>query len=145
MIKAKTKKKKKKKKILVQVIHRLAHKLLLSTRLSLSIALSNTSNFLLSLIALYFFNYDKTFSNVDTTLFYLVSMILLIIPSFKILNDFFSNSPLWIAYYVLLPPRWNPSWRGEGAYLTKRFQAVHKQEELVGAMLLCSIRTNTSS
>ena len=32
-----------------------------------------------------------------------------------------------------------------GALLTKRFQPVHQQEELVGAMLLGSIRTNGSS
>ena len=34
---------------------------------------------------------------------------------------------------------------GEGVYLTKRFQPVHQQEELVRAMLLRSIRTNGSS
>ena len=36
----------------------------------------------------------------------------------------------------LRPPRWNPPQRGKGAYLTKRFQPVHQQEELVGTMLL---------
>ena len=35
-----------------------------------------------------------------------------------------------------LPPRWKPPWRGEGAYLTKRFQPAYRQEELVGVMLL---------
>ena len=44
--------------------------------------------------------------------------------------------------YEVIPPRWNPSWHGEGAYLTKTFQPVHQQEELVGAMLLRSMRTN---
>ena len=34
--------------------------------------------------------------------------------------------------------------RGKGAYLTKRFQPVHQQEELVGAMLLRLSRTNGS-
>ena len=50
-----------------------------------------------------------------------------------------------VAIYDIYPPRWNPPWRGEGAYLTKSFQSEHQQEELVGAMLLCSIRTNRSS
>ena len=40
---------------------------------------------------------------------------------------------------------WNPPWHGEGDYLTKRFQPVHQQEELVGAMLVRLIRTNKSS
>ena len=31
------------------------------------------------------------------------------------------------------------------AYLTRRFQPVRQQEEPLGAMLLCSIRTNGSS
>ena len=35
--------------------------------------------------------------------------------------------------------------RDEGAYLIKRFHPVHQQEELVGAMPLCSSRTNRSS
>ena len=41
--------------------------------------------------------------------------------------------------------RWNPPWRGEGAYLTKRFQPVHQQEELLGAMLIHLNRTNRCS
>ena len=42
-------------------------------------------------------------------------------------------------------PRWNPPWRGEGAYLTKRFQPVYQQKGLVEAMLLRSNRRNGSS
>ena len=61
--------------------------LLLSNRLSalasLCISFSNTFNFFLSFIALHFFSYS-------TTQFYLVTMILLIISSFKVMNNFFS-------------------------------------------------------
>ena len=38
--------------------------------------------------------------------------------------------------YQESPPRWNPPWRGEGAYLTKRFRAVRQQGELVAATQL---------
>ena len=38
-----------------------------------------------------------------------------------------------------------PTVMWSGAYLTKRFQSVHQQEEVVGAMLLRSSRTNGSS
>ena len=33
-------------------------------------------------------------------------------------------------------------WSGESSNLTKSFQPVHQQEELVGAMLLRSVRIN---
>ena len=36
----------------------------------------------------------------------------------------------------------NPTWRSEGAYLTKRFRLVRQQGELVGATQLRSIRTD---
>ena len=42
-------------------------------------------------------------------------------------------------------PRWNPPWRGEGGYLTKRFRPVRQQGEPFGAMQLRSSRTNRSS
>ena len=42
-------------------------------------------------------------------------------------------------------PRWNPPWRGEGGYLTKRFRPVCQQGELFGAVQLRSSRTNRSS
>ena len=43
---------------------------------------------------------------------------------------------------LTLPLRGNPTLCDEGVYLTKRFHPVHQQEELVGAMLLRSSRTN---
>ena len=48
-----------------------------------------------------------------------------------------------VGLYTPGPPRWNPNWHGEGAYLTKSFQPLYQQEEFVGAML--SSRTNGSS
>ena len=36
--------------------------------------------------------------------------------------------------YEVIPPRWKPPWHGEGAYLTRTFQPVHQQEELVGVI-----------
>ena len=56
-----------------------------------------------------------------------------------------SNKTVQIEDIMPCPPSMNPPWRGEEAYLTNRFQPVHQQEELVGAILLCSIRTNRSS
>ena len=42
-------------------------------------------------------------------------------------------------------PRWNPPWRGERAYLSKRFQTVHQQEQLVGKMHKCiTVRQRTA-
>ena len=46
--------------------------------------------------------------------------------------------------YAIFTLRWNPPWRGEGAYLTKRFHPVCQQEKLVGEMQLPSIRTSRS-
>ena len=46
------------------------------------------------------------------------------------------------------PHRWNPPWYGEGEEgggVSKRFQPLHQQEELVGAMQLRLNRTNRSS
>ena len=63
------------------------------------------------------------------------------LPSYtKIMQKLFSE-----VFYTSTPPRWNPPRRGDGAYLTKRFQSVHQQKELVGAMLLRLSRTNGSS
>ena len=45
---------------------------------------------------------------------------------------------------VILPRR-NPPWHDEGTYLTKRFNPVDQQEELVGAMLLHSSRTSRTN
>ena len=42
----------------------------------------------------------------------------------------------------LAPFRWNPPWRGERSYLTRRFQPVHQEEELVEVMLPRSSRKN---
>ena len=47
--------------------------------------------------------------------------------------------------YKTRPPRWKLPEDVEGVYVTKTFQPVHQQEELVRAMLLRSIRTNRSS
>ena len=55
----------------------------------------------------------------------------------------YKNAAL-ICYAPIVNPWWNPPWRGEGAYLTKRFHPVHQQGELVGVMLLRSSRTNRS-
>ena len=48
-------------------------------------------------------------------------------------------------FYENNPPRWNPLWLGEGAYLTKRFHLVRQQGELAGSTQLRSIETNRSS
>ena len=43
------------------------------------------------------------------------------------------------------PPRWNPPCRGEWAYYQEVSSEVRQREQLVGAPLLRSIRTNKSS
>ena len=49
---------------------------------------------------------------------------------------------IWKAgsYYPASPPRRNPPWRGEGAYLTKKFRPVRQQGEFVGATQVHSTR-----
>ena len=59
-------------------------------------------------------------------------------------NGFFHITRQALQNMQALPPRWNPPWRGEGAYLTKRLQPVYQQEQLFGAMLLRFSRTNKS-
>ena len=49
------------------------------------------------------------------------------------------------AFDEINPPRWNPPWLDEGAYLTKKFHLARQQGGLVGAMQLRLIRTNRSS
>ena len=40
-------------------------------------------------------------------------------------KDTIKRRQLWTPHTHATPPRWNPPWRGEGAYLTKRFSPVH--------------------
>ena len=47
--------------------------------------------------------------------------------------------------YKTMPPSMKTTLRRWGGYVTKTFQPVHQQEELVWAMLLRSIITNRSS
>ena len=61
---------------------------------------------------------------------------------FNFFADVISERPF---IHESCPLRCNPPSHGEEAYLTKRFQPVHQQEELVGVMLLRSNRTNRSS
>ena len=57
----------------------------------------------------------------------------------------FCLSSALFVFRKVVPHEWNPPWRVEGAYLTKSFKPVHQQDELVGAMLLRSIRVTGSS
>ena len=49
------------------------------------------------------------------------------------------------AFYNGRPPRWDPPWCGEGAYLTKRLHPVYQQKEPVAAMLPHSSQTGTKN
>ena len=60
------------------------------------------------------------------------------------LNLYFDETPS-VDYYTASSPRWNPPCRGEGAYYQEASTQVRQREELVGATLRRSIRTNRSS
>ena len=47
-------------------------------------------------------------------------------------------------YTPTLTPQWNSPWRGEGAYLTKKFRPLRQLGKFVGARQLRSNRANRS-